>query len=50
MRGKTGLVVCALGAALVLQEAKAQTPPEQAARDIVRRVLPVNAFLVEILP
>ena len=27
----------------------AQAPPEQAARDLVRRVLPANAFLVEII-
>ena len=34
----------------VAHEAKAQTPPEQAARDLVRRVLPGNAFRVEIIP
>jgi len=49
MRGKTGLIGWILAAVFVVQEAKAQAPPEQAARDIVRRVLPVNAFLVEII-
>ena len=49
MKVKTGLIGWVLAAVLVAQAAKAQVPPEQAARDLVRRVLPANAFLVEII-
>jgi alpha-N-acetylglucosaminidase len=50
MKRKAGLLGWVLAAVLVAQEAKAQAPPEQAARDLVRRVLPANAFRVEIIP
>ena len=49
MKRKTGLIGAFLAVALVLQEAKAQVPPEQAARELVRRVLPASAILVEII-
>ena len=50
MKGKTGLMSCILAAALVAQAASAQATAEQSARDLVGRLLPGGAFLVETIP
>jgi alpha-N-acetylglucosaminidase len=49
MKGKNGLIGWFFAAALVAQAVKVQATPEQAARDLVRRTFPGNAFLVEII-
>lgn len=50
VKAKAGLIPWVLAAALVAPATRAQVPREQAARDLVRRMLPGSAFLVEIIP
>jgi alpha-N-acetylglucosaminidase len=50
MKGMAGLIGWVLAGVLTGQPARAQATPEQAARDLVRRVLPDNTFRGEIIP